>query len=151
MNKLRNDGHFGKLRGIPFAQATTTPDRFLMMSYNHLTAAIYGAHAEWPDNLQIRKAVSDGFMNCTVFKRVMPSDALEYFISDKRLWNDHAEHNNITSSLYGYTGPNGMPAQEWEFVKKRTQQLSDADKYSSESHYIHSKQVVEFCVKFDLG
>ena len=134
MNKLRTDGHLSDLRGIPFAQATNRPERFLMMSYNHLTAAIYGAFTEWPDNLLIRKAVHDGILNCTVFKRNMPQDALEYFISvhnschdngghswlqqledavdHNKLWNAHAEAHNISASLYGYSGPNSMPAQE---------------------------------------
>ena len=50
-----------------------------MMSYNHLTAAIYQAVKEMPQNSLVKKAVSDGISNATIFRRTLPQDALEYF------------------------------------------------------------------------
>ena len=54
------------------------------------------------------------------------------------------------ASLYGYSGPNSMPAQEWTFVQKRQVMLSEADKYVSENHYLQSKSVVMFCHKMEI-
>ena len=55
------------------------PTHFQMMSYNHLTAAIYQAVKEMPQNSLVKKAVSDGISNATIFRRTLPQDALEYF------------------------------------------------------------------------
>ena len=93
------------------------------MSYNHLTAAIYQATIEMPQNALVKKAVADGIGNCTIFRRDVPLDALQYFINVHnschdngghswiqqledaggfaRGWMAYAQDHNITATQYG--------------------------------------------------
>ena len=172
MQKLLVDGHTPDLRGLPFAQATAQPTAFLMMSYNHLTAAIYTANQEYPDNVQVRKAIKDGIPNATIFKKHTPADAIEYFIGVHNschdngghswvqlledshklatAWNLHANDQHITGAQFGYTGANGLPAQEWAYVQRKQAGLMASDKFGTESEYLRAKHVSEFLHKYDL-
>ena len=94
---------------------------------------IYVASQEHPDNAQVRKAITDGVPNTTIFKRQTPVDAIEYFICVHNSCHDNGGHSwvqlledsyklgaswilhalakNITGAQFGYTGPTGLPAQ----------------------------------------
>eukprot|EP00969_Alexandrium_andersonii_P173557 7672764-Alexandrium_andersonii.AAC.1 len=49
-----------------------------MLSWGHLTTAVYRAHAAAPDNEQVRATLRAGLTGVTVFNSRTPDDVLEW-------------------------------------------------------------------------
>jgi hypothetical protein len=66
---------------------------FLMITYGHLSSAIYIAHQEGGNNPQVRDSIAAGLKGATVFRESLPEDRISQI--------PHLEVNNGTPHTVG--------------------------------------------------
>jgi hypothetical protein len=77
VSSIRDTGNIVGVRGAPWAcySAGGKPP-FLMITYGHLTSAIYMAAESDPTNVQVRASVDAGLKGAVVFREGLAEDIL---------------------------------------------------------------------------